>query len=89
LQQSFANSADVRTRIYNVIEAFGQSSILPRQTREHRLHIAETLSLTGGRHDWKFGGDAMFTWDYNYFPSLYGGEYILRQHQCQSVYVRT
>ena len=76
LQQSFANSADVRTRIYNVIEAFGQSSILPRQTREHRLHIAETLSLTGGRHDWKFGGDAMFTWDYNYFPSLYGGEYI-------------
>ena len=76
LQQSFANSTDVRTRIYNVIEAFGQSSILPRQTREHRLHLAETLSLTGGRHDWKFGGDAMFTWDYNYFPSLYGGEYL-------------
>jgi Carboxypeptidase regulatory-like domain/TonB dependent receptor len=76
LQQSFANSAYVRTRIYDVIDAFGQSSILPRQTREHRLHLAETLSLTGGRHDWKFGGDAMFTWDYNYFPSLYGGEYI-------------
>jgi len=76
LQQSFANSADVRTRIYNVIEGFGQSSILPRQTREHRLHLAETFSLTGGRHDWKFGGDAMFSWDYNYFPSLYGGEYI-------------
>jgi TonB dependent receptor len=34
------------------------------------------LSLTGGRHDWKFGGDAMFTWDYNYFPSLFNGEYI-------------
>jgi Carboxypeptidase regulatory-like domain/TonB dependent receptor len=76
LQQSFANSTDVRTRIYNVIEAFGQSSILPRQTREHRLHLTETLSLVGGRHDWKFGGDAMFTWDYNYFPSLYGGEYL-------------
>jgi mRNA-degrading endonuclease YafQ of YafQ-DinJ toxin-antitoxin module len=76
LQQSFANSTDVRTRIYNVIEAFGQSSILPRQTREHRLHLVETLSLTGGRHDWKFGGDAMLTWDYNYFPSLYGGEYL-------------
>jgi len=76
LQQSFANSGDVRTRIYNVMEGFGQSSILPRQTREHRLHLAETLSLTGGRHDWKFGGDAMFTWDYNYFPSLYGGEYL-------------
>jgi len=34
------------------------------------------LSLTGGRHDWKFGGDAMFSWDYNYFPSLFGGEFI-------------
>lgn len=76
LQQSFANSGDVRTRIYNVIEAFGQSSILPRQTREHRLHVTETMSLAGGRHDWKFGGDAMFTWDYNYFPSLFGGEYL-------------
>ena len=76
LQQSFANSTDVRTRIYNVIEGFGQSSILPRQTREHRLHLAETLSVVGGRHDWKFGGDAMFTWDYNYFPSLFGGEYL-------------
>ncbi len=76
LQQSFANSSDIRTRIYNVIDSFGQSSILPRQTNERRLHLAETLSLTGGRHDWKFGGDAMFTWDYNYFPSLFGGEYI-------------
>ena len=76
LQQSYANSTDIRTRIYNVIDAFGQSSILPRQTREHRLHLAETLSLRGGRHDWKFGGDTMFTWDYNFFPSLYGGEYI-------------
>jgi hypothetical protein len=76
LQQSFPNSTDVRTRIYGVIDSFGQSSILPRQTREHRLHLVETLSLTGGRHDWKFGGDAMLTWDYNYFPSLFGGEYI-------------
>ncbi len=76
LQESFANSGDVRTRIYNVMEGFGQSSILPRQTREHRLHLAETLSLAGGRHDWKFGGDAMFSWDYNYFPSLFGGEYL-------------
>ena len=60
-----------RTKIYNVIDSFGQSSILPRQTREHRLHAAETLSLSAGRNEWKFGGDAMFTWDDNYFPSLY------------------
>jgi hypothetical protein len=54
----------------------GESSILPRQTREHRLHLAETMSFSRGRHEWKFGGDGMRTWDYNYFPSLYGGEYI-------------
>jgi hypothetical protein len=76
LQQSFPNGTGVRTRIYNVIDSFGASSILPRQTREHRLHAAETLSLNAGRNEWKFGGDAMFTWDNNYFPSLFGGEYI-------------
>jgi len=76
LQQSFPNATGVRTKIYNMIDSFGQSSILPRQTREHRLHAAETLSLSAGRNEWKFGGDAMFTWDDNYFPSLYRGEYI-------------
>lgn len=76
LQQSFPNSTDTRTTIYGWIQDFGQSSILPRQTREHRLHLAETMSWTRGRQEWKFGGDAMFTWDYNYFPSLYGGEYL-------------
>jgi hypothetical protein len=76
LQQSFPNATGVRTRIYSVIDSFGESSILPRQTREHRLHAAETLSLSAGRNEWKFGGDTMFTWDDNYFPSLFGGEYI-------------
>jgi len=76
LQQSFPNETGVRTQIYNVIQGFGESSILPRQTREHRLHAAETLSLSAGRNQWKFGGDAMFTGDDNYFPSLFGGEYF-------------
>jgi hypothetical protein len=38
--------------------------------------LTETFGLDGGRHSWKFGGDAMLTWTYNYFPSLFGGEYI-------------
>ncbi|HVM92135.1 MAG TPA: TonB-dependent receptor [Terriglobales bacterium] len=76
LQQSFPNSTATRTEIYNWISDMGQSSILPRQTREHRLHLAETMSFTRGRNEWKFGGDLMRTWDYNYFPSLFGGEYI-------------
>ena len=76
LQLSSPNSTDVRTKVYGIIDSFGQSSILPRQTREHRLHLIETLSYASGRHDWKFGGDTMFTWDYNYYPMLFGGEYI-------------
>jgi hypothetical protein len=76
LEQSFPNTTGTRTSIYSWLDDFGQSSILPRQTREHRLHLAETLSLSRGRNQWKFGGDTMLTWDYNYFPSLYGGEYL-------------
>jgi len=76
LEQSFPNQTGTRTSIYDWLQDFGQSSILPRQTREHRLHLAETLSLSRGRNQWKFGGDTMRTWDYNYFPSLYGGEYL-------------
>lgn len=76
LQESVANSDEVRTRIADVIEGFGRSSILPRQTREQRWHIAETISLHGRRHTWKFGGDALLTRIHNFFPSLFGGQYI-------------
>jgi hypothetical protein len=76
LQSSSANSADPLTRIPGIINGFGRSPILPRQTREHRMHLAETVSFEGRRHDWKFGGDALLTWIYNDFPSLFGGEYI-------------
>ncbi len=76
LQSSTANSTDPLTKISDMIEGFGRSSILPRQTREHRLHLAETLSVEGKRNSWKFGGDVLVTWIYNFFPSLSGGEYI-------------
>ena len=75
LQMSQSNSNDVLTRIYGVFDGFGRSTILPRQTREHRLHLAETLSWETPRHAWKFGGDALVTWIYNFFPSLSGGEF--------------
>jgi outer membrane receptor protein involved in Fe transport len=76
LQRSTPNSTDPLTKIPTIIEGFGRSSILPRQTREHRLHVAETFSVEGKRHSWKFGGDVLLTWIYNFFPSLSGGEYI-------------
>src|SRR5205085_8312630 len=76
LQDSSSNSSAVRTKVTSIIDGFGRSSILPRQTAEHRLHLTETFSLQGGRHSWKFGGDAMLAWTYNYFASLFGGAYI-------------
>ncbi len=76
LQASTSNSSDVRTKIVSILDGFGRSSILPRRTNEHRLHLTETFSLDGGRHSWKFGGDALLTWINNFFPSLFGGEYI-------------
>ena len=75
LQSSGANSSDPRTHITNVLDGIGRSTILPRETREHRLHLAETLSFEQGRHSWKFGGDALVSWIYNFFPSMFGGEY--------------
>ena len=53
-----------------------RTAILPRETREHRAHFAETLSHEGQRHSWKFGGDALLTTIYNFFPSTFGGEFI-------------
>jgi hypothetical protein len=76
LQESSSNSSEVRTRITDILDGFGRSSILPRRTREHRAHFTETLSFDTGRHSWKFGGDALLTWIYNFFPSMFGGEYI-------------
>jgi len=76
LQESYSNSEYVRTRITDVFDGFGRSTILPRQTDENRLHLAETISLEGGRNSWKFGGDALLTKVSNFFPSMFGGEYI-------------
>jgi hypothetical protein len=76
LQQSSTNTTDTLTKISSTIDGFGRSNILPRHTREHRLHLTETISLEGRRNSWKFGGDLLRTWIYNYFPAQSGGEYI-------------
>ncbi len=76
LQWSESNSNAPLSRIPGILEGFGRSTILPRETREHRAHFAETISREGERHSWKFGGDALLTQIYNFFPSTFGGEYI-------------
>ncbi len=75
LQQSTTNSDQPWSRIYDLVNGFGGSSMLPRETRERKLHVAETLSYEHGRMHWKFGGDFIQAWIYNYYPYLFGGEY--------------
>jgi hypothetical protein len=74
-EESTANSDQPLTKIYNLVAGFGRSSILPRNTTEHKLHIADTLSYGTRRVQWKFGGDFIQAWIYNYYPSMFGGEY--------------
>lgn len=77
-ERSLANSAEVRTVIRDVLEGFGRATILPRQTDENRVHIAETVSLDGRRHSFKFGGDFSNVNITNTFPLLFGGQYTFR-----------
>jgi hypothetical protein len=76
LQWSESNSNQPLTRIPGVLDGMGRSTILPRETREHRTHVAETISREGRRHTWKLGGDAIVTRIYNFFPGNFGGEFI-------------
>lgn len=75
-QQSYSNTSDVLIKIPTILDGIGRSNILPRQTREHRLHLAETVSFEGPRHSWKFGGDGLLTRIYDFFPNQQSGEYL-------------
>lgn len=75
-QRSAANSDAVRTTIDDVIAGFGRSSILPRNTDEHRIHLTETVAYEGRRHSLKLGADLSLTRIRNFFPLLFGGQYI-------------
>lgn len=74
-QDFLSNSDDPWTKIYGLIAGFGGSSTLPRNTNEEKLHIADTVSYEAGRMHWKFGGDFIQAWVYNYYPYLFDGEY--------------
>jgi outer membrane receptor protein involved in Fe transport len=66
----------VLIKIPNILDGIGRSNLLPRQTREHRLHLAETISHEGSRNTWKLGGDGLLTWIYDFFPHQQSGEYL-------------
>jgi hypothetical protein len=75
LQQSSANSEDPKIKIYSLLDGIGRSNMLPRETREHKFHIADTADIEHGRVSWKFGVDYIRAWIYNYYPAMSGGEY--------------
>ena len=76
VQQSYSNTNEVQVKLPNILDGMGRSNLLPRQTREHRLHLAETMSIDTSRNTWKFGGDGLFTWIYDFFPSQQSGDYL-------------
>jgi hypothetical protein len=76
LRQSYTNTSDTLIKIPDIIDGIGRSDQLPRATREHRGQLAETLSLDTSHHSFKFGGDSLITWIYDFFPSQQSGEYL-------------
>ena len=76
LRQSYTNTSATLVKVTDIIDGIGRSDLLPRSTREHRAQLAETLSFDTSRHSFKFGGDTLLTWLYDYFPSQQSGEYI-------------
>jgi hypothetical protein len=76
LQRSYINTSNVLVEIPTIMDGIGRSDLLPRQTRESRVHLSETLSYDGRRNSWKFGGDGLLTWIYDFFPSQQSGEFL-------------
>jgi len=76
LRQSYTNTTNTLVKITDIMNGIGRSDQLPRATREHRAQLAETLSLDTSRHSFRFGGDTLLTWIYDFFPSQQSGEYI-------------
>jgi len=76
LQVSDPNSSVAQTQIYDIIEGFDRALSLPRNTREHRLHLVDAITMDGHRHAWKFGADFSQAWVENYYPLMSGGEFI-------------
>ena len=85
LQSSTANSEDVLTKIYNIMDGFGRATILPRRTREHKLHVSETFSVESPRQSWKFGGDVVQSWTSQLFPRAIRRRVHLRRHPGESL----
>lgn len=62
---------DVTGTILNV----GRNNFSPRETTIKRQQYGDTLTVVKGRHNIKFGADAIVDKIYNYFPGFFSGGY--------------
>ena len=88
-QDSGQTPTNREPKIYGIMDGFGNPSTLPRNTRENKVHLAETLSYDTGRVHWKFGGDFIQAWIYNYYPYLFDGEYYFDNVKVDPVNLRS
>ena len=56
--------------------AIGRNNFSPRYTNSKKYQIINALSLTKGKHTYKFGGDLNFERIANFFPGNFAGAFI-------------
>jgi outer membrane receptor protein involved in Fe transport len=58
----------------------GRNNFSPRETTIKRAQFIDVVSLTRGKHSWKFGADLNFDRIFNFFPGLFNGQYTFNSY---------
>ena len=58
----------------------GRNNFSPRETTIKRVQFIDVVSLTRGKHSWKFGADLNFDRIFNFFPGLFTGQYTFNSY---------
>ena len=58
----------------------GRNNFSPRETTIKRAQFIDVVSLTRGKHSWKFGADLNFDRIFNFFPGLFTGQYTFNSY---------
>ncbi|MFN2405744.1 MAG: TonB-dependent receptor domain-containing protein [Pyrinomonadaceae bacterium] len=58
----------------------GRNNFSPRETTIKRAQFIDVMSLTRGKHSWKFGADLNFDRIFNFFPGLFSGQYTFNSY---------
>jgi hypothetical protein len=58
----------------------GRNNFSPRETTIKRAQFIDVLSLTRGKHSFKFGADLNFDRIFNFFPGLFSGQFTFNSY---------